>query len=154
MQTSIFWFLLGWGLYGAGGGITSVSISNICCQRHTPVHNVFYSKEVLFLIRYVSNTENAKLASKAIISSEFSNKYNRPLTRLTRAQKNTFFSNSYISEPKWPRYLNWVTYSRFLGELNSKPFFDQVTPSRSSGKSFGTDLPPPGLTRSKISWVK
>ena len=30
-----------------------------------------------------------------------------------------------------------------LEELNLKPFFEQATPSRSSGKSLGADLPPP-----------
>ena len=29
-----------------------------------------------------------------------------------------------------------------LGELNFRPFFEQVTSSRSSGESLGTDLPP------------
>ena len=35
-------------------------------------------------------------------------------------------------------------YLKIFGELNSKPIFEQVTPSRSSGKNFGADLSPPG----------
>ena len=46
------------------------------------------------MIRFQYLTENAKIASKAIIISEFSNKYNRPLTRLTRAQKTHFFQTA------------------------------------------------------------
>ena len=48
--------------------------------------------------------------------------------------------------------LNW----RFLRELNSKPIFEQVTPSRISGKRkrLGADLPsPPGVKRSKKGQV-
>ena len=79
----------------------------------SPQRILFQGSFISYTIRFQNLTENAKIASKAIIISEFSNKYNRPLNRLTRAQKvkkNTFFfSNSYISEPKWPRYLKWVT---------------------------------------------
>ena len=46
----------------------------------------------------------------------------------------TFFSNSFISGTKGLRHQQWAWNWRFLRELNCKPIFEQVTPSRSSGK--------------------
>ena len=37
-----------------------------------------------------------------------------------------------------------------LGELDFNSFFEQVTPSRSSGESLGADLPPPRLPPPKV----
>ena len=74
-------------------------------------------------------------------------------------EKHLFFSskNSYISRIKPLRYLNWVKMAPILGEPNFRPFFEQVTSSRSSGESLGADLPPPlptlGLKRSNKGWV-
>ena len=44
-------------------------------------------------------------------------------------RKKNFFSNSYMSGTKWLRHKKWVLDWRFLRELNSKPIFEQVTPS-------------------------
>ena len=49
--------------------------------------------------------------------------------------KKKLFSNSYTSRTKWPRHQKWALNWRFLRELNCEPIFEQVTPSRSSGKN-------------------
>ena len=53
--------------------------------------------------------------------------------------KKLFFKQLYLA--------NLVTevpkLKEYLGAFNYKPFFEQVTSSRSSGKSLGADLPPP-----------
>ena len=54
-------------------------------------------------------------------------------------KKKTSFSNSCISRTKLLRY---ILLGHYLGKLNFKPTFEQVTPSRSSGKRLGADLPP------------
>ena len=68
---------------------------------------------------------------------------------LSAEMKRKNFSNSYITGTK----------RRFLRELNCKPIFEQVTPSRSSGKqekALGQTAPPPplGVLRSKKCRVK
>ena len=58
-------------------------------------------------------------------------------------RKKLFFSSSFISGSKWLR--KWVLNWRFLRELKYKPIFEQVTPSRSSGKkenALGQICPP------------
>ena len=60
--------------------------------------------------------------------------------RLQLKKKNIFFKTAI---PKLGHKLT------FLGKLNFKPTLEQVTPSRSSGKSLGADLPPLGVERSK-----
>ena len=59
-------------------------------------------------------------------------------------EKNTFSLNGYNSGTKWLRYLNWVKLGHILGELNLRPFFEQITPSSNSGESLGVDMPPSG----------
>ena len=49
-------------------------------------------------------------------------------------EKNILLS-SYILGTKWLRHQQWVLNWRFLREINCKPIFEQVTPSRSPGKS-------------------
>ena len=60
----------------------------------------------------------------------------QPTLTVASQEKNFFFSNSYMSETKWLRHKQWVLDWRFLRELNSKPIFEQVTASRSSGTSW------------------
>ena len=48
-------------------------------------------------------------------------------------QGKTPFSNGYISRTMWLRHLNWIKLGHILWELNSRPFFEQVTPSMSPG---------------------
>ena len=59
-----------------------------------------------------------------------------------RNVKKKKFSNTFIPGTKWLRHKKWVLNWSFLRELNSKPIFEQVTPSWSpgkKGKSLGAD---------------